>query len=105
MESLTFIVLIVSKKIATLKFLPHMNIWQASKPNNDHYKDSHFSSESRNKTNNNKKKNRTKTSMAELTRQNDNSKRGRARTGQVRGARRGTSVLPAATPPPWRLEP
>ena len=43
MQSSTFVMLIVSEKIATRKFLPHQTIgW----PNTDHHIDSHFSCES-----------------------------------------------------------
>ena len=49
MQSLTFIILIlVSKKIATLKFLPHTDNWSDT----DHYIDSQFhASEKRKVTN------------------------------------------------------
>ena len=35
-ESLTFITLLVSEKIAVLKFLPHMDTQLAGRPNTDH---------------------------------------------------------------------
>ena len=37
-----------SKKIAMLKFLPHVDNRKASQPNTDHYIESHFSCESKN---------------------------------------------------------
>ena len=46
MQSLTFIVFIVSEKIATLKFLPHIDTSWVGWPNTDYYIDWHFSSES-----------------------------------------------------------
>ena len=49
MQSLTFITFMVSQKIATSKFMYHTE-WAAGKPNTDHYKDSHFSCESKSKT-------------------------------------------------------
>ena len=50
MQSLTFIILIVSAKVTTLKFLSHSDTWQASLlagwPYADHYTDLHISDES-----------------------------------------------------------
>ena len=43
LSCLTIFILIVSKKITTLKFLPH---WLSHQPNTDHYIGSHFSCES-----------------------------------------------------------
>ena len=52
MPCLTFTILTAPKKISTLKFLPHTDNWLAGRPYSctDHYINSHFSFESKQKT-------------------------------------------------------
>ena len=47
MQSLTSIILILSEKISTIKFLLHMDYQLASQPHTDHYRDSNFLCESK----------------------------------------------------------
>ena len=58
MQSLPFIIFIVSKKITKLKFLPHMDTQMISRPNTKHYIEPYFSCESK------KEKKKKKESLA-----------------------------------------